>query len=75
MKVLIVTYNIEPTWRQKNKSRQIKKTCGLGVPLESPVELVPASLYKFCLLLTNRERADDDNNVDGDESDNNDDSS
>ena len=60
---------------EAKKSRQIKKTWGLGVPLESPVELVPASLYKFCLLLTNRERADDDNNVDGDESDNNDDSS
>ena len=38
---------------KKNKSRQIKKTCGLGVPLESPVEFVPASLHKFCLSTEN----------------------
>ena len=38
---------------EAKKSRQIKKTCGLGVPLESPVEFVPASLHKFCLLSEN----------------------
>ena len=41
--------NLPVDLEAKNKSRQIKKTCGLGVPLESPVEFVPASLHKFCL--------------------------
>ena len=45
--------NLPVDLEAKDKSRQIKKTCGLGVPLESPVEFVPASLHKFCLLTEN----------------------